>query len=160
MSTTEASPAEIRVLDEGVEPNTPPGSRMPGAVQSLQWFRDPVRFMERGRRRHGRTFSVKLGPLSRCTFVAEPELAWRVLTGDPDLMRMGSTNGIFRPVLGDRSLFLLDGDEHKRHRKLIMPAFHKGAVGRYTELVAELAAREVAAWSIDEAFPSQERLRG
>ncbi len=74
MGKTEASPAEIRVLDDQVEPHVPPGSRLPGAAQSLQWFRDPVRFMLRNQRRHGPNFSVKLGPLSRCSFVAEPEL--------------------------------------------------------------------------------------
>lgn len=116
--------------------------------------------MERNRDRHGPNFSVKLGPLSRCTFIADPELAWPVLTGSAELMRMGSTNGIFRPVLGDRSLFLLDGEEHRRHRKLIMPAFHRGAVRRFSGLVSELAAREVASWPTDSAFPIQERMRG
>ncbi len=152
--------ARLRVLPEDVEPRVPPGSVLPGSLQSLQWFRDPVRFMRRGRDRHGANFSVRLGPLKRASFIYDPDLAWTVLTGDADLMRMGSTNGIFRPVLGDRSLFLLDGEEHRRHRKLIMPAFHRGAVERFGGLVAELAAREVARWPLDTVFPVQERMRG
>ena len=100
----------LRVLDDEPTAELPPGSRLPGTIQSLQWFRDPVRFMERNRARHGKAFSVKLGPLSRCSFIADPSLAWEVLTGDPALMRMGSANGIFRPVLGDRSLFQLACD--------------------------------------------------
>jgi cytochrome P450 len=152
--------ARLRVLPEDVAPNVPAGSRLPGSVQSLQWFRDPVRFMARNRERRGANFSVRIGPLKRATFIADSELAWTVLTGDPDLMRMGSTNGIFRPVLGDRSLFLLDGEEHKRHRNLIMPAFHRGAVGRFGGLVSELAAREIARWPLDTVFPIQDRMRG
>jgi cytochrome P450 len=159
--TEEAGPRpKLRVLAEDVSPQVPPGSRLPGSVQSLQWFRDPVRFMTRGRTRFGASFSVRIGPLKRATFIADPELAWTVLTGDPELMRMGSTNGIFRPVLGDRSLFLLDGEEHKRHRNLIMPAFHKGAVQRFSGLVSELAAREIARWPLDTVFPIQDRMRG
>ena len=149
----------LRVLSDDAEPRLPEGSRLPGSVQSLQWFRDPVRFMERNRDRHGPIFSVRLGPLRRCTFVAHPATAWQVLTGNPELMRMGSTNGIFRPVLGNDSLFLLDGEEHKRHRALLMPAFHRGSVRRFSGLVAELAAREVADWPIGTAFPIQERMR-
>jgi cytochrome P450 len=149
----------LRVLGEGATPRVPPGSRLPGSAQSLQWFRDPVRFMERSRDRLGKSFSVKLGPLKRCTFIADPDLAWPVLTGDPELMRMGSTNGIFRPVLGDTSLFLLDGPEHKRHQALIRPSFHRGAVQGFSAVVAELAAREVATWPLGSSFPVQERMR-
>jgi len=149
----------MRILEDEVEPRVPPGSRLPGALQSLQWFRDPVRFMERNRDRHGKLFSVKLGPLSRCSFIADPALAWDVLTGDPELMRMGSTNGIFRPVLGDTSLFLLDGPEHKRHQAQIRPAFHRGAIRSFEGIVAELAAREVATWPLEQPFPIQERMR-
>ena len=149
----------LRVLDDDAEPRLPEGSRLPGSAQSLQWFRDPVRFMERNRERHGPVFSVRLGPLRRCSFIAEPATAWQVLTGNPELMRMGSTNGIFRPVLGNDSLFLLDGEKHKRHRALLMPAFHRGSVRRFSSLVGELAAREVAGWPLGTAFPIQERMR-
>ncbi len=160
MSENESASVSMRVLDTDVQQaRVPAGSRLPATVQSLQWFRDPVRFMRRNRERRGPNFSVKLGPLSRCSFIADPAMAWQVLTGDPEVMRMGSTNGIFRPVLGDRSLFLLDGEEHKRHRKLIAPAFHRGAVRRYEGLVSELAAREVASWPLKTAFSLQERMR-
>ncbi len=159
MSTNPIPRAPLRVLGETAEPHVPPGSRLPGSVQSLQWFRDPVRFMERNRERRGKVFSVKLGPLSRCSFIADPALAWEVLTGDPELMRMGSTNGIFRPVLGDTSLFLLDGPEHKRHQTQIRPGFHRGAVQQFSGIVSELAAREVATWPVGEPFPIQERMR-
>jgi cytochrome P450 len=147
------------VLEGEPSARVPRGSRAPGVVQSLQWFRDPVAFMRRNRERRGEAFSVRLGALNRCTFLADPDLAWSVLTGDPDVMRMGSTNGIFRPVLGDRSIFLLDGEEHRRHRKLIMPAFHRGSVRRFSGLIAELAAREVATWPTDTPFPLQEGMR-
>jgi cytochrome P450 family 135 len=149
----------LRILDDDAEANVPAGPRAPGSVQSLRWFRDPVSFMERARARHGSVFSVRLGALKRCTFISDPELAWPVLSGDPSLVRMGSTNGIFRPVLGERSLFLLDGEEHARHRKLIMPAFHKGTVQRLAGLIAEIAARDLARWPLDEVFPLQERMR-
>jgi cytochrome P450 len=151
----------LRVLeDDDPTAHVPPGSRLPATVQSLQWFRDPVRFMERTRARHGKSFSVKLGPLSRCSFIGDAPVAWQVLTGDPVLMRMGSTNGIFRPVLGDRSLFLLDGEQHKHHQSLIRPAFYRPAIKRYGDLVRELGAREVATWPVGTAFAAQERMRG
>lgn len=154
------SESPLRVLGGDAEPNVPPGSRLPGGAQSLAWFRDPVRFMERNRRARGKVFSVKLGPLRRCTFIADADLAWEVLTGDPELMRLGSTNGIFRPVLGDRSLFLLDGHEHRRHQARMRPPFARSRVARFSGLVSEIAARDLAGWPVGEPFAIQERMRG
>jgi cytochrome P450 len=124
-----------------------------------QWFRDPIRFMEHNRDRHGPIFNVKLGALKRCAFVAEPEAAWKVLSGDPSTFRMGPTNQIFRPVLGEQSLFLLDGEEHKHHRRLLAPAFHPRSVRGYAGLIEEITAREMAGWPLDEPFQLQEPMR-
>jgi cytochrome P450 len=124
-----------------------------------QWFRDPVEFMERNRERHGPIFTVKLGALKRCAFIAAPDAAWEVLSGDPSTFRMGPTNQIFRPVLGENSLFLLDGEEHKHHRRLMAPSFHPRAVRGYAGLIEEIAAREMAGWPVDEPFQMQQPMR-
>ena len=55
MIENSSPPGTLRVLSGEPEADVPPGSRLPGAVQSLQWFRDPVRFMERNRKRHGKS---------------------------------------------------------------------------------------------------------
>ena len=137
----------------------PSGPSSPGLWQMRQWFRDPIRFMEHNRDRHGPIFNVKLGALKRCAFVAEPEAAWKVLSGDPSTFRMGPTNQIFRPVLGEQSLFLLDGEEHKHHRRLLAPAFHPRSVRGYAGLIEEITAREMAGWPLDEPFQLQEPMR-
>ena len=137
----------------------PSGPSSPGLWQMRQWFRDPIRFMEHNRDRHGPIFNVKLGALKRCAFVAEPEAALKVLSGDPSTFRMGPTNHIFRPVLGEQSLFLLDGEEHKHHRRLMAPAFHPRSVRGYAGLIEEIAAREMAGWPLDEPFQLQEPMR-
>ncbi|MCB0876420.1 MAG: cytochrome P450 [Solirubrobacterales bacterium] len=137
----------------------PSGPPSPGIWQMRQWFRDPVGFMERNRERHGSIFRVKLGSLKRCAFVADPDAAWTVLSGDPSSYRMGPTNQIFRPVLGENSLFLLDGEQHKHHRRLMTPAFHPRTVRGYGGLIEEIAAREMAAWPTEQPFPLQQPMR-
>jgi cytochrome P450 len=124
-----------------------------------QWFRDPVGFMDGNRDRYGAVFAVKLGALKRCAFIADPATAWDVLSGDPSTFRMGPTNRIFRPVLGERSLFLLDGEEHKHHRRLLTPSFHPRAVRGYAGLIEEIAAREMAGWPVEEPFALQRPMR-
>ena len=65
--------------------------------------------------------------------VAEPETRKEVLAGDPDVFHSGDANGLFRPVVGSYSLLLLDGDEHMRHRNIMLPNFKPSHVVRYAE---------------------------
>lgn len=140
-------------------PHLPPGSRSPGIMQMRRWFSDPVNFMEGNLASHGPIFSVRLGALKRCAMVADPDAAWRVLGGDPRVFRMGPTNRLFAPVLGERSLFLLDGEEHRHQRRLMAPAFHRQGVRRYGDLIEEIAAREMSSWPVGETFPLQDAMR-
>jgi cytochrome P450 family 135 len=137
----------------------PSGPRASGTRQSLAWLRDPVRYMERCRARHGDIFTVRIGRLKRACFVSNPGAVRQIFNADPDLLRMGPTNALFRPVLGSSSLFLLDGEEHHRHRRLMMPAFRHGHVQRFVALTAELIERELATWPVGERFRTEERMR-
>ncbi len=141
------------------EPVLPSGPRTPGLWQMSRWFRDPISFMEENRARHGPIYRVRLGALNRCAFIADPEAAWQVLSGDPDHFRMGPTNALFRPVLGERSLFLVDGDEHKHYRRLLAPSFHRQSVRRYADLIEEITARDMASWPRGVPFRLQEPMR-
>lgn len=141
------------------EAGLPPGSRAPGLLQMRRWFSDPVSFMEESRDRHGPIFRVRLGALKRCAMIGDPAAAWPVLTGDPRVFKMGPTNRLFRPVLGESSLFLLDGEEHRHHRRILAPAFHRTGVRRYASLIEEIAAREVAGWPVGETFALQAAMR-
>ena len=62
-------------------------------------------------------------------------------------------------MLGEQSLFLLDGEEHKHHRRLLAPAFHPRSVRGYAGLIEEITAREMAGWPLDEPFQLQEPMR-
>ena len=50
------------------------------------------------------------------------------------------------PVLGAHSVLVLDGPEHLRQRKLLLPPFGGSRVGAFREVMREVAEREVAGW--------------
>jgi cytochrome P450 len=126
----------------------PPGPNSPGAVQTLQWMYRPIEFMERCRERYGRIFSLHLGPASNVFVVADPHAAKQVLTADPEYFRAGDTNGIFRDVVGNHSILVMDGPEHLHHRRILLPVVGRHA-HRYRELIAEVARARVATWKDD-----------
>jgi cytochrome P450 len=137
----------------------PPGPRRPPLVQTLEWVFRPVPFMEACRRRYGDCFTAALGPMRHVVFISEPEAVKQVLTGDPSIMHMGDINGLFRPILGSSSLLLLDGEEHMRHRRLMLPPFHGRRMHGYGELMSEIAENELETWPVHQAFPLLPRMQ-
>ena len=55
-------------------------------------------------------------------------------------------------VLGPGSLFSLDGREHLRERRLLLPPFHGDRMKSYAGMIEEEAHREMAGWPEREKF--------
>jgi cytochrome P450 family 135 len=138
----------------------PPGPRLPAMLQALQVAREPIDWMVDRWRRYGDCFSSRFPFFGRVVYVADPEEAKQVLTGDPTLFHAGEANAApLGPVLGAYSLLTLDEDEHLSQRKLLLPPFHGENVRSYAELVAEIAEREVETWPLDQPFRLRERMQ-
>jgi cytochrome P450 len=114
-------------------------------MQTLEWMFRPIPFMERCREKYGPIFSIRLGPAGHVIMIAEPRAAKQVLTADPELFRAGDTNGIFKDVVGDHSILVLDGSEHLQHRRILLPVVGRHAY-RYRELIAQIARGRIANW--------------
>jgi cytochrome P450 len=137
----------------------PPGPQRPAFVQTLEWIVDPKGFMTRCRKRYGDAFSVRLGPSTDVVFLSDPDAVKEVFQGPPDQMNMGDINGLFRRVLGRNSLLVLDGAEHMRQRKLLLPPFHGERIRSHTEAMVRAADEDIRTWPIGEPFALQPRMQ-
>jgi cytochrome P450 len=126
---------------------------MPRAAQTAAWIARPGPFMLRARARYGDAFTVLIGAEPPIVMLAHPDSVRAVFTGDPALLHAGKANRILRPLLGRASVLLLDGPEHLRQRKLMLPPFHGSRMAGYREMVAAIAREHVGRW------PRGERLR-
>jgi cytochrome P450 family 135 len=133
----------------------PPGPRRPAFVQTIEWLLDPEGFMRRCARRYGEAFTVRLGPSADVVFLSGPSAVQAVFRGPPEQMRMGDINGLFRRVLGHNSLLVLDGEEHLRLRRLLLPPFHGDHVADHRQAMSEAAERHVATWPAGTPFALQ-----
>ncbi|QYJ02937.1 cytochrome P450 [Nocardioides panacisoli] len=137
----------------------PPGPRWPALVQTIALFRFRHRLHAWARRRYGDTFTLRLVPKGRpLVMVTRPEDTKEVFTGDPEHFLAGKGNSVLGPIMGEHSLLLQDRDEHKRARKLLMPAFNGQALRSYRSLVAEVARDEVGGWRSGAEFRSLDRM--
>jgi cytochrome P450 family 135 len=137
----------------------PPGPAAPPAWQSAAWVARPGPFLERCRRRYGDVFTIRLAGIDTFVVVSNPALIKQTLTADRNLLRAGEGNIALKPALGAHSLLLLDGDEHLRQRRLMLPPFHGERLRGYEELMRSIAEREIATWPAGRPFALQGRMQ-
>ncbi len=137
----------------------PPGPPLPGILQSVGLLRFRHQFIPAMHRRYGDVFSIKILPEGRRLVVFNrPEHVKEIFAGDPEVFHAGKGNAILGPVMGEHSLLLVDGKQHKRARKLLMPAFNGHALRGYEGMVTGLTKAEVGRWREGDPFESLQRM--
>ena len=117
-----------------------------------QWIARPIPFLTNLSRRYGDLFTLRFvfGPV---IFTADPHAIKQIFRGDPDVFHAGEANATpLEPLMGRNSVLLLDGPEHLRQRKLMLPSFHGERMQGYGALMEEIAAREIERWPVGEPF--------
>jgi cytochrome P450 len=130
-------------------------------LQTAGFLLGGARFLEACRRRYGD--AVTFGTLfdERFVMVFDPELVRQVFQGSNAQLHAGEANALLGPILGERSVLLLDGAEHMRHRKLMLPAFHGRQLAAHVETMRAAADLEIDSWPVGQPFtllPSMQSL--
>ncbi|MGH3444239.1 MAG: cytochrome P450, partial [Nocardioidaceae bacterium] len=137
----------------------PPGPRWPALLQSIGLVRFRHRFVPAMHRRYGDVFAVRILPKgSALVLFTRPEHAKEIFAGDPEVFHAGKGNAILGPIMGEHSLLLQDSGEHRRARRLLMPAFNGAALRGYASVVSDVARRDVAGWRPGITFRSLDRM--
>ncbi len=137
----------------------PPGPAMPAALQAIGWVNRPMPFMERCRARYGDTFTLDIRHFGRWVFLCDPADVKRVFTADSASVGVDIANPLLGPILGSRSVMLLDEPEHLRRRKLLLPYFRGRHLQDGGRASVEAAARAVALWPQGEPFALWPRMQ-
>jgi cytochrome P450 len=137
----------------------PPGPPLPSLVQTLLWLALPTRYLEWCGRRYGEVFTMRLAPGPPIVMCSEPRLADRVLTLDLAVATAAEENALLLPLLGERSMLMLDGPDHLRQRRLLLPFFHGERMRRQAGAIAAVVEADLAGWPRGEPFPLLPRMR-
>jgi cytochrome P450 family 135 len=130
----------------------PPGPRLPRAVQTLGFLFSPRRFPDAVRRRHGDIVTFSTSFDAGFVIVYDPAAIKQVFQAPPDRLRAGEANAVLGGLLGARSLLLLDGAEHLRQRRLMLPPFHGRRLAAYEAEMRAAADRAIDAWPVGREF--------
>jgi cytochrome P450 len=121
-------------------------------VQTIAYLADPTRFLDACQRRYGDVFTIETAMFGVEVAVVRPEDIKQIFTGDPDVLRAGEANVILEPLVGPRSVLLLDGAEHLRQRRLLMPPFHGERMLAYAETMRSITEQVVASLPVGRPF--------
>jgi cytochrome P450 len=147
-AATEAPASQLPAADK-----LPPGPGIPRFLQTAAFILGGPRFLEACRRKYGG--AVTLGTLFDEKFVMlfDPALVKELFQGPHDQLNAGEANALLGPVVGQRSVLLLDGAEHLRHRRLMLPHLHGQRLQGYAQTITDAADREIDGWPVGEPFP-------
>lgn len=137
----------------------PPGPRSPQFVQTFHWVRQPIPYMYKCRGEYGDCFTMRLIGLPSISLFTDPRAIKQIFTADADDAQAGKANGVLKPILGANSVLLLDGDKHKRERKLLMPSFHGERMRHYGETMRTITDASLEKWPREQPFPIHERMQ-
>jgi cytochrome P450 len=131
---------------------------MPRALQAVGWTQRPLPFLERCQRRYGDTFTLRILHWGDWVLLCDPADVKKVFTAG-SAVGVDVANPLLGPVLGPRSVMLLEEPDHMTRRKLILPAFHGKSIESDAEMMVAVARREVGRWPVGEPFELWPRMQ-
>ena len=124
----------------------PQGKGLRRTLRLLRLVLDPMGYMEDNVRRYGHVFQIGGDNSPPLIYAGDPKLVQEIFALDATQVNTGQNNGILRAMVGDYSILLLDGNAHKRQRKLLMPSFHGDYLRSYRQLICDLTREISANW--------------
>jgi cytochrome P450 len=85
-------------------------------------------------------------------FISDPPSLKRLFAADRQNTIAPGRNAVLEPVMGSRSVLLLEGEDHLRRRKLMLPPFHGERMRAYENVMVNAADRTVNGWTVGQPF--------
>lgn len=137
-----------------------PGPRSPRAVLALArgLSRDPHRTLRAMRATYGPVVALGAGRL-RYTYLLSPEANEHILATDPGAFRWRDAFQPLVAVNGDTALVVSDGEDHRRRRRIVQPAFHRRRITSYLATMADEADRLLDGWAAGQVVDAYAQFR-
>ncbi|HEU4611420.1 MAG TPA: cytochrome P450 [Kofleriaceae bacterium] len=123
--------------------SVPPVPGLPLVGNLIAFRRDRLALQDR---------AARIGPIARLMIahvpiyiVTDADLAHEVLVVQADAFKKSAGLQLLKPMLGE-GLLTAEGDTHKRHRKLLAPAFAPKRLEKYGTIMVEETAKQLARW--------------
>ncbi|MBE9128503.1 cytochrome P450 [Coleofasciculus sp. LEGE 07081] len=133
----------------------PDGPKTPPWLQKIQWTVDSLSFMDAAVQRYGDIFNAPvIGNTNTVLLVSNPQALQQIFSSDTQQF-IAPANQLLQPLVGDYSMFVLEGVRHRRERKLLMPPFHGERMHSYGQLIIDLTEKKLAQLIPNQTFTAR-----
>jgi cytochrome P450 len=140
-------------------PVLPPEPKSSPLVQTLRWSFRPLPFMQECREKFGDSFSVKFAGFERPMVMISDPAAIKALYTEREHGLPPGREVVLTPIVGARSVLVIEGADHLAHRKVMLPAFHGERMRSYEPIVSEIVDAEIDSWQLGEKFAIHPRMQ-
>ena len=112
---------------------------------SLSWLREPEAVIRAAYQKYGLSFYLKLPILGKTFVTGDPKHIHHIRTNP--LLVGGRGMTVLRPLLGDDTLIMLDGEKHKDRRYALSQLFTPGRIKAFDELMKRKLAETAVDYS-------------
>lgn len=123
----------------------PPGPRFPFSI-TYQFMKDPFATLSECFHKYGDIFTLHILTQGKNVLIADPEVVKDIFTIHSGKLDTGSTVAFLKPYLGENSLFVLDGAEYARQRRMVTPAFNKDRIKIFDHMMCDYVHKRIDSW--------------
>ncbi len=118
----------------------------------INWIARPYDFLDDCAKSYGDIFTVKPMGFPPLVMLSDPQAIGEIFATDAKQFDTTKSNEFFKPLFGNHSLLMLDGERHERERKMLMPPFHGEKVKSYGEIICQVTEQVASTWQPQQPF--------
>jgi cytochrome P450 family 110 len=118
--------------------------KSPRLYQLWQWSYRPLDYLDECSRRYGDCFMGRLG-IQNVAFFSHPDAIAQIFA-QSQAFDTGRTEPTLRLTMGEHSTIVLDGERHRKRRKLLMPPFHGERMRAYGDQILHITREAMRGW--------------
>ncbi|MDY6902457.1 MAG: cytochrome P450 [Cyanobacteriota bacterium] len=135
----------------------PNGPKTPKLIQLIRFILFPMSFLEDCGKRYGDIFTLHLTYIS-IVIISNPKALEKLLNGK-EFTAPGEANKVIEPLVGSNSVITIDGEKHRRQRKLLMPPFHGDRMLTYGDTINNVTQEIITDWEVGKPFNVREAMQ-
>ncbi|MGB5632315.1 MAG: cytochrome P450 [Waterburya sp.] len=130
-----------------------PRLKQSSLAQRFQWVAKPDKYMNSAVKQAPDIFHADITGGDGYIFINHPEGMRQIVTSDrAKYFASSKDNNLLQPLVGDNSLLLIEGDRHKKRRKLLLPPFHGERMQAYGQLICNLTRETISKLEPNQPF--------
>jgi len=137
----------------------PPRINLSRRTTLRRWIMRPASLLDELHRQCGDIGTMQLRKGVEITATRDPEGVKAIFTANPELVPTGASRSPIAPLLGPSSVIVLNGPEHLRQRRLLLPPFHGERLRGYVPVIEAIAQSELDSWRPGQEFRLHGRMQ-